>query len=103
MQIGAITNVPIVAFGHSHSEDLIVGPHATYYNTGTWIPVFTGEQLRLRDRVCFPFLLVKDTHAEFLRWDHLLGRAVRFPLLEADHWSTDRQAPAASSDSALDS
>jgi hypothetical protein len=97
LQIASILDVPIVAFGHSHAEDITVGTEATYFNTGTWIPVFTGEDIRLRDRVSFPFLLVCGTDVEFLRWDHMLGRAVRFPLLEADPWRLDQSSHSASS------
>jgi UDP-2,3-diacylglucosamine pyrophosphatase LpxH len=97
LKIANILDVPIVAFGHSHAEDVAVNEQASYFNTGTWIPVFTGEDIRLRDRVSFPFLLVCGTDVEFLRWDHMLGRAVRFPLLETDPWRLDQPSPAASS------
>jgi UDP-2,3-diacylglucosamine pyrophosphatase LpxH len=102
LEIAAILNVPIVSFGHSHAEDISVASHASYFNTGTWIPVFTGEDIRLRDRVSFPFLLVTDDGVEFLRWDHLLGRAVRFPLLEADPWNLVHEKPVPSSAQALE-
>ncbi|MEZ4430064.1 MAG: metallophosphoesterase, partial [Nannocystaceae bacterium] len=60
-KIAALVDVPIVSFGHTHEEvlwRLELDRGAWYYNTGTWIAVFTHDVLIPRDRVQYTFLRI---------------------------------------------
>jgi hypothetical protein len=88
-KIASLARVPIVAFGHTHEEVIarldIEGEHAWYFNTGTWIAVFTADTLLPRERVQYTFLRVRGHRGELLHWSP--GRREAFPvvLLEEDH------------------
>lgn len=82
-----ILDVPVVSFGHTHDEVLWrlrrpSGGRAWYYNTGTWLAVFTHDVLVPRERVQFTFLRVRDYDAELLYWSPGRGSAAPVILLD---------------------
>lgn len=82
-----ILDVPIVSFGHTHDEVLWRlrrrdGNPAWYYNTGTWLAVFTHDVLMPRERVQFTFLRVHGHEAELLYWSPGRGNAAPVILLD---------------------
>jgi hypothetical protein len=82
-----ILDVPIVSFGHTHDEVLWRlkrpnGGAAWYYNTGTWLAVFTHDVLMPRERVQFTFLRVRGHEAELLYWSP--GRGAAAPVILLD-------------------
>jgi UDP-2,3-diacylglucosamine pyrophosphatase LpxH len=86
-QIAGIVDVPIVSFGHSHDEvlwrnDRPKGKTSWYFNTGTWIAVFTHDVLLPRERVQFTFLRVRDHEAQLLHWSP--GRGEPLPVVLID-------------------
>lgn len=85
-RIAGIVDVPIVVFGHSHEEiaDRISRPagSAWYFNTGTWIAVFTHDVLVPRERVQYTFLRVRGGDAELLQWSPGRGRPMPVILLD---------------------
>jgi UDP-2,3-diacylglucosamine pyrophosphatase LpxH len=71
-RVAALVGVPLVVFGHSHEEmverlERPAGP-GWYFNTGTWIAVFTHDVLIPRERVQHTFLRVRGADAELLRY-----------------------------------
>ena len=85
-------DVPIVTFGHTHDEELWPlsrpsGGRAWYYNTGTWIAVFTHDVLLPRERVQFTFLRVRGHEAELLHWSP--GRQEPLPVILLDEGTRD--------------
>ncbi len=91
-------SVPIVTFGHSHDEVVFRlannGSAGWYYNTGTWVAVFTHDELLPRERVQYTFLRVRGTNAELLHWSPGRGEAVPVVLLEDDRWERPPDASA---------
>ena len=91
-RIAELLDVPVVTFGHTHEE--VVSPLARpggggwYFNTGTWIAVFTHDVLVPRPRVQFSFLRVQGDEAELLHWSPQRDRALPVILLEEDAWGT---------------
>ena len=85
-RIAEILDVPIVTFGHTHDEALwrldVKNRRAWYYNTGTWIAVFTHEDLMPRERVQFTFLRVRGHSGELLQWSP--GRNTPLPVILLD-------------------
>jgi UDP-2,3-diacylglucosamine pyrophosphatase LpxH len=86
-KIVEILDVPIVSFGHTHDEVLWRlrrkgGGAAWYYNTGTWLAVFTHDVLVPRERVQFTFLRVRGHEAELLYWSP--GRGAPAPVILLD-------------------
>jgi UDP-2,3-diacylglucosamine pyrophosphatase LpxH len=82
-----LLDVPIVSFGHTHDEVLWRlrrqnGGQAWYYNTGTWLAVFTHDVLMPRERVQFTFLRVHRYEAELLYWSPGRGSAAPVVLLD---------------------
>ncbi len=80
-------DVPIITFGHTHDEVLWrlqrpKGGPAWYFNTGTWVAVFTHDVLLPRERVQFTFLHVKGNDAELLHWSP--GRNGPAPVILLD-------------------
>jgi UDP-2,3-diacylglucosamine pyrophosphatase LpxH len=63
-----------VAFGHTHQGDLARLPGGLrYYNTGTWIPIFSEDtRLDTRER-SYLFVEVRDGEARLRRWDPATG------------------------------
>jgi hypothetical protein len=85
--LAQLLDVPIVTFGHSHDEVLWRQQRADegtswYYNTGTWIAVFTHDVLLPRERVQFTFLRVRGRRAELLYWSPSRGRGLPVILFE---------------------
>jgi len=90
--IGSSLNVPIVTFGHTHDEVVFpVDDDKTgkddpvkqwYFNTGTWIAVFTHDQLLPRERVQYTFLRVRGNDAQLLYWSPGRRQAVPVVLIE---------------------
>jgi hypothetical protein len=88
-KIAKLLDVPLVTFGHTHEEvisrlRLGHGRKAWYYNTGTWIAVFTGGQLLPRERVQYTYLHVRDHEAQLLHWSPGRGEPVPVILLEEE-------------------
>lgn len=98
-RIAEILDVPIVTFGHTHDEvvwrlssaegsaarsrpSLPTGNDAWYFNTGTWIAVFTHDVLLPRERVQFTFLRVREQEASLLHWSP--GRGEPLPVILLD-------------------
>ena len=85
-KIGEILDVPVVSFGHTHDEVVWClkreGSKTWYYNTGTWIAVFTYDQLLPRERVQYTFLRVRKLEAELLHWSPGRGESIPVILLE---------------------
>lgn len=97
-RIAALLDVPLVTFGHSHEETLrpLDRPGrepAWYFNTGTWLAVFTHDLFLPRERVQYTFLRVRGTTADLLRWSPERERALPVILLEED--PPVREGPAA--------
>lgn len=86
-QIAQRLGAPIVTFGHTHEEvlwrlDLPEGRVAWYFNTGTWIAVFTHDVLLPRDRIQYTFLRVEGHEARLLHWSP--GRGAALPVILLD-------------------
>lgn len=86
-RLGSMLDVPIVTFGHSHDEvlwrqDISVDAPSWYYNTGTWIAVFTHDVLLPRERVQFTFLRVRGKSGELMHWSP--GRREPLPVVLLD-------------------
>jgi UDP-2,3-diacylglucosamine pyrophosphatase LpxH len=87
-RVAALVDVPLVVFGHSHEEvverlEVPAGP-GWYFNTGTWIAVFTHDVLMPRERVQRTFLRVRGDDAELLRFSPGRDTALPVVLLEED-------------------
>jgi hypothetical protein len=85
-RIAELLDVPIVTFGHTHDEVVSSIARATgcgwYFNTGTWLAVFTHDILVPRERVQYTFLRVRGSEAELLQWSPGRGREMPVVLLE---------------------
>lgn len=86
-KIAQLIDVPIVTFGHSHEEVLWrLGDDSSrrrfYFNTGTWLAVFTHDVLLPRERVQFSFLAVRGSDAELLHWSPGRDRPVPVVLID---------------------
>jgi UDP-2,3-diacylglucosamine pyrophosphatase LpxH len=85
-RIAEILDVPVVTFGHTHDEVVSridrPGGAAWYFNTGTWLAVFTHDVLMPRERVQYTFLRVRDAEGELLQWSPGRDRAIPVVLLE---------------------
>jgi len=97
-RIAALVDVPIVAFGHTHDE--VVSPIARpagqgwYFNTGTWVAVFTHDVLLPRERIQYTFLRVRGAEAELLQWSPGRRRAMPVVLIaEGPEPGPPAQAP----------
>jgi UDP-2,3-diacylglucosamine pyrophosphatase LpxH len=83
-KIANALDVPLVTFGHTHDEviwrfDRDGGDSSWFFNTGTWIAVFTSDELVPRERVQYTFLRVRDKTGELLRWSP--GRNEASPVI----------------------
>jgi UDP-2,3-diacylglucosamine pyrophosphatase LpxH len=87
-RLSGLLDVPLVVFGHTHEE--VVEPLARptgqgwYFNTGTWIAVFTHDVLVPRERVQFTFLRVRGADAELLHFSPGRNGALPVVLLEEE-------------------
>lgn len=88
-RIAAILDVPIVAFGHAHEEVVSplagAGARGWYFNTGTWLAVFTHDVLVPRERVQYAFLRVTGSEGELLQWSPGRNRPMPVVLLEEEN------------------
>ncbi len=97
-EISRLLDVPVITFGHSHDEviwRLERGPDARawYYNTGTWVAIFTYDELLPRERVQYTFLYVRGHEAELLQWSPGRDEAIPVVLLEEDDPLRDPARP----------
>jgi UDP-2,3-diacylglucosamine pyrophosphatase LpxH len=97
-KIGTLVDVPIVTFGHTHDEVLFRHPRpegsdSWYYNTGTWIAVFTHDVLLPRERIQFTFLRIRGHSAELLHWSPGRGEPMPVILLDEPRESTFSPSP----------
>ncbi len=87
-RVAALVDVPLVAFGHTHEEVVEPLPRGEgrgwYFNTGTWIAVFTHDVLVPRERVQLTFLRVRGPDGELLRYSPGRDAALPVVLLEED-------------------
>jgi hypothetical protein len=87
-RIAALVDVPLVVFGHTHEEVVEPLPRpgggGWYFNTGTWIAVFTHDVLVPRERVQCTFLRVRGQDAELLHYSPGRDAAAPVVLLEED-------------------
>lgn len=99
-RIADLVDVPIVCFGHIHDEVVHPigwtgdGERRWYFNTGTWIAVFTHDVLLPRERVQYTFLRVRERQAELLYWSP--GRDESRPVIlleEAGHLPLSLRLP----------
>ncbi len=85
-RIAKLLDVPIVTFGHTHDEVVSSIARASgrgwYFNTGTWLAVFTHDVLMPRERVQYTFLRVRGAEAELLQWSPGRGHEMPVVLLE---------------------
>ncbi|MEZ4452835.1 MAG: metallophosphoesterase [Nannocystaceae bacterium] len=87
--------VPLVCFGHTHEEVLWrlrtrSGAPAWYFNSGTWIAVFTHDVLLPRERVQYTFIRVEGTEARLQHWSP--GRGLPLPVILLDERDEDVSA-----------
>lgn len=62
--------VRFVTFGHTHYADVFrCSDQSWYFNTGTWMTIFSPEEQIYRDAHQFTFLKVENGDAELLRWN----------------------------------
>jgi UDP-2,3-diacylglucosamine pyrophosphatase LpxH len=63
-------NVRFVVFGHSHVEDIKqLGEGRWYFNTGTWITVYSEKENLYRNPRQFSYLKIEKGKAALLFWD----------------------------------
>jgi hypothetical protein len=97
-RIADLVEVPIVTFGHTHDEAIwrlrrATGQTAWYFNTGTWIAVFTSDELLPRERVQYTFLRIRGHEGELLHWSPGRGEAVPVVLLEDEDRGGEQMRP----------
>jgi len=82
-RIGELFDVKIITFGHTHEVDYwkIPGKNCEYFNTGTWVPVFSEEEQLLREAKQFTFLKVVGGKGELLRWNDARGEPEKVLLM----------------------
>jgi UDP-2,3-diacylglucosamine pyrophosphatase LpxH len=62
--------VKFVTFGHTHYADIFrCSEKSWYFNTGTWMTIFSPEEQIYREAHQFAFLKVENEEAELLRWN----------------------------------
>ncbi len=91
-RIAALLDVPIVTVGHTHEEVVSRADGATprwYFNTGTWLAVFSHDVLVPRPTVQYTFLRVRGHDAELLQWSPGRSGALPIVLLEDDGTAPD--------------
>lgn len=97
-RIAELVDVPMVTFGHTHDEAIWrlrrnTGQSGWYYNTGTWIAVFTSDELLPRERVQYTFLRIRDHEGELLHWSPGRGEAIPVVLLEDEDRAGEQARP----------
>jgi UDP-2,3-diacylglucosamine pyrophosphatase LpxH len=89
-RIAGLGGGPLVVFGHTHEENVAAlappgGPGGWYFNTGTWLAVFTHDVFLPRERVQFTFLALRGGEAELLHWSPERDRPQPVVLLDEAH------------------
>ena len=97
-ELSRLLRVPLVSFGHSHDEVLWRNAGggdrgSWYFNTGTWIAVFTHDVLLPRERVQFTFLRVRDSTGELLHWSPGRGEPLPVILLDEERPRREQARP----------
>jgi UDP-2,3-diacylglucosamine pyrophosphatase LpxH len=79
----------VVSFGHTHNPEKLTNENeSSYYNTGTWIPVFEASAADLRIDKTYTILCIgpeqDNNHrkAELVRWNDDACRLDSLPLME---------------------
>ena len=87
-RIAKLLDVHIVTFGHTHDEVVSAigrtSGRGWYFNTGTWLAVFTHDVLMPRERVQYTFLRVRGNEPELLQWSPGRGHEMPVVLLEEE-------------------
>jgi UDP-2,3-diacylglucosamine pyrophosphatase LpxH len=82
--IAARLKIPYVLFGHTHVEDTQMLPGGSvYFNTGTWIGVFSEQENLYRNVRQFTFAKFEDGRGELLYWDPERGRPQPVVVVDA--------------------
>jgi UDP-2,3-diacylglucosamine pyrophosphatase LpxH len=85
-RIAAIVDVPIVIFGHTHGEDIAhlrrPSGDGWYFNSGTWIAVFTRDVLLPRPAVQLSYVRVRGGSGELVHFDPARGAERPVVLLD---------------------
>jgi len=92
-KIATLLDVPVVTFGHTHDEDLQpirMRGGSWYYNTGTWIAVFTPDSLMPRERVQYTFLRIQGNEGKLEYWSPGRSEAMRVILIDGEQDQRDR-------------
>jgi hypothetical protein len=85
----AYGEVDIVSFGHTHDPEQIKSGGKSYYNTGTWIPVYELDAANVRLDKTYTFLqLSKNSSGEIhtqglMRWNDDAGRSEPMELRDS--------------------
>jgi UDP-2,3-diacylglucosamine pyrophosphatase LpxH len=72
--------VKFVTFGHTHYADIFrCSEDSWYFNTGTWMTIFSPEEQIYRDAHQFTYLKIENERAQLLRWnsDRMTPQPVR--------------------------
>lgn len=91
-KIAKLLQVSVVTFGHTHDEDvtaLSLKAGGWYFNTGTWIAVFTSDSLLPRERVQYTFLRIVGNKGHLMHWSP--GRAETMPVVLIDGENEHRE------------
>ena len=84
--------VKFVTFGHTHYADIFrCSENSWYFNTGTWMTIFSPEEQIYRDAHQFTYLEVQHGEAQLLRWnpDRKAPQPVRVVDTEPAETSTE--------------
>jgi UDP-2,3-diacylglucosamine pyrophosphatase LpxH len=85
--------VPYVLFGHTHAEDTQPLPNGSvYFNTGTWIGVFSEQENLYRNVRQFTFAKFDDGHGELLHWNPERGEALPVVVVDAKPYLAKNRA-----------
>ena len=82
----AYTDVDIVSFGHTHDPEQKKSDGKSYYNTGTWIPVYELDAANVRLDKTYTYLQLSKNGSEpiqtagLMRWNDDAGRSETMEL-----------------------
>ncbi len=63
-----------VAFGHTHQADTaLLGDNVRYFNTSTWVPIFSDDTRLNKHAQSYFFVEVRDGQGRLLRWNDEIG------------------------------
>ncbi len=81
--------VKFVTFGHTHYADINrCDENSWYFNTGTWMTIFSPEEEIYRDSRQFTFLHVEEGEAQLLRWNPDRGAPQPVRVVDTDPAAT---------------